>query len=90
MSLHNRNLSSSAEEILQMEKKKEEKNIFIVFLGSFIITNLIGYLMNIDILKTSIVRENTRTIHFVSLYISLLVTIIYYMIYRIISKYKRK
>lgn len=73
-----------------MEKKKEEKYIFIVFLGSFIITNLVGYLMNIDILKTSIVRENTRTIHFVSLYISLLVTIIYYIIYRIISKYKRK
>ena len=73
-----------------MEKKKEERSIFIVFLGSFIITNLIGYLMNIDILKTSIVREDSYTIHFVSLYISLLVTIVYYIIYRIMSKYNRK
>lgn len=70
--------------------KKEERNMLIIFIGSFIITNLIGYLMNIDILKTRIAREDGFTYHFVSLYISLFILIIYNIIYRIITKYNRK
>lgn len=69
-----------------MKKKKEERNILIVFWSSFIILNLIGYLINIDILKIFIIRENGRDFHFVSLFISLFISIAYHIIYCVISK----
>lgn len=75
---------------MQKEKNKEERNILIVFWSLFIILNLIGYLMNIDILKTFLIKENGNDFHFASVFISLFVSIIYHIIYCIISKYNRK
>lgn len=75
---------------MKKKKEKEERNILIIFWCSFIVINLIGYLMNIDMLKTVIIRENGHTLHFVSLFSSLLISIIYHIIYRLVSKRKRK
>jgi len=69
--------------------KKEEKNLIIVFMSSFILISLIGYLMNIDILKFNIVRENGYTIHFVSLYISFSISLIYYIIVKLLNKFNK-
>lgn len=73
-----------------IEKKKEERNIIIVFWLVFIILNLIGYVFNIDILKTFLIRENGRDFYFISILISLLITLIYYIIYCVINKYNKK
>lgn len=74
----------------EQNKKKEEINLIIVFLISFLILNIIGYLFNIDILKLSVHDGNTRTTYFVSVYISLFISILYYIIYRIINKCNKK
>lgn len=69
--------------------KKEEKNLIIVFISSFVLISLIGYLMDIDILKFNIIRENGYTIHFVSLYISLFVSLIYFVIVKLLNKFNK-
>lgn len=66
--------------------KKLENKLVIVFCVSFIIINLVGYLFDIDILKLSVREQNENTIYFVSVYISLLITLICYTIYKILKK----
>ena len=66
--------------------KKEEKNMIMIFGIIFIILSLIGYLMNIDILKFSIKTENGHITYFVSLYISLFISLIYYIIIKLLNK----
>lgn len=70
--------------------KKEERNIIIVFWISFIILNLIGYIFNVDILKTFLIKENGMDFHFATAFISLFISIIYYIIYRIINRNNKK
>lgn len=66
--------------------KKIEEKMIIIIISLFILLSLIGYLMNIDILKFSIKTETGHVIHFVSLYISLVVSIIYYVIMKLLAK----
>lgn len=66
--------------------KKLENKLVIVFCVSFIIINLVGYLFDIDILKLSVREQNENTIYFVSVYISLLITLICYTIYKILKR----
>lgn len=65
---------------------KKDKITIMIFLSSFIFLNVIGYFFDIDILKTLIIKENGFTFYFASLYISLLIIIIY----RIVTKHARK
>ena len=66
--------------------KKEEKNMIMIYLCSFILLTLIGYIMNIDILKFSIKTETGHTTYFVSLYISLFISLVYYIVIKIIKR----
>ena len=59
---------------------KEEKRLIIIFCVIFTIVNLIGYLLNIDILKTLIIKDSGYTIYFIPTFISLTITLIYYII----------
>lgn len=69
--------------------KKVEKNMIMVLICSFILLNLIGYFMNIDILKFSVKTENRHTTYFVSLYISLFISFVYYIIVKLLGKLKK-
>ena len=74
----------------KQNKNKKEINLIIIFLVSFLILNLIGYLFNVNILKLFVHKGNSRTIYFVSTYISFFISIIYYIIYRIMNKFNKK
>ncbi len=65
--------------------KKKETIAMALFLSSFIVLNVIGYLFNIDILKTVSVKGNEFTYYFVSFYISLLTTFLYYIIAKLLK-----
>lgn len=69
-----------------MKNNKEEKCLLIVFIISFVILNVIGYIFNIDILKIIDKTDNGHTIYFVSVFISLVISIISYIISKIIKK----
>lgn len=69
-----------------MKNKKEEKLVLIVFIVSFVILNIIGYVFNIDILKTIDKNDNGHSIYFVSLFISLVISIISDIIFKNIKK----
>ena len=74
----------------EQNRKKEEMNLIIIFLVSFVFLNLIGYLFNINTLKLFVHNGSNRTIYFVSVYISVFVSIIYYIIKCIINKRNKK
>lgn len=74
----------------EQTKKREEINLIIIFLVSFILFNLIGYLFNIDVLKLFVHEGNNRATYFVSVYISLFISIVYYIICCVINKHNKK
>lgn len=66
--------------------KKEEKNMIMIFGITFMILSLVGYLFNINILKFSVKTETGHVLHFVSLYISLVVSLSYYGVIKLLKK----
>ena len=74
----------------EQTKNREEINLIIIFLVSFILFNLIGYLFNIDVLKLFVHEGNNRATYFVSVYISLFISIVYYINCCVINKHNKK
>lgn len=56
---------------------KTENKMMVCFLVTFAVLNLIGYLGNVDMLKTFVVEPGSRSIHFVSVVVSVAVAAIY-------------
>ena len=69
-----------------MKNNKEEKLLLIVFIILFVILNIIGYIFNIDMLKIIDKTDNGHTIYFVSTFISLVISIISYIIFKNVKK----
>lgn len=65
-----------------MNNKKEGNLVLIVFIISFVILNIIGYIFNIDILKIIDKTDNGHVIYFVSVFISLVISIISHIIFK--------
>ena len=59
-----------------------KKRLLILFAAIFMLANLIGYLGNIDVLKTYAIWENGFTFSFVTTSVGLSVALIYYLLNR--------
>lgn len=62
--------------------KKEEKLVLTIFIISFVTINIIGYIFNIDILKIIDKTDNGHAIYFISIFISLVISIISDIIFK--------
>lgn len=59
---------------------KTEKKLVICFLAVFAVLNLVGYAADIDLLKTFVAAPGSRSIHFVSLALSVAAAAVYAVI----------
>ena len=55
---------------------KKETKLFIVFLTTFVLLNVIGYVFNVEVLKTVLRTEGKLELHFIPLLSGLVLSVL--------------
>lgn len=71
------------------KKLKLEDLLVLIFISIYLIGNIIGYIFDIEILITSIKDDNGYTINFIPIYISLVLTGLFHLLYKINKTIKK-
>lgn len=71
------------------KKLKLEDLLVLIFISIYLIGNIIGYIFDIEILITSIKDDNGYTINFIPIYISLVLTSLFHLLYKLNKAIKK-